>query len=268
MIITIIDFFSIYDQRYTSFCFRNLSSNSIVIFHHFDIKEHGAKKFKTFNALQKYVKRNDESKKVVTVSKYWENYLTQTHNLKNVKTIYNSFDIKKYEKVDMDKVSFLKKYNLDSKPIIYIGKNSISKTLFTYNNLKQLKGKYNIITSGLTKEFDGPIHLQLDYNDYINLLNFADITILLTNFKEGWNRIAHESIISKTPVISLIDSGGFDELMQMTNQIQIKINEIDNIEKIQEATSLDMDESRKILKKFDLNYFKNEWLETIKQNYR
>ena len=46
------------------------------------------------------------AKKVVTVSKYWENYLTQTqlyNNLKNVKTIYNSFDIKKYEKVDMDK---------------------------------------------------------------------------------------------------------------------------------------------------------------------
>ncbi len=255
---------NILDQRYTAFRFRNVANNLITIFHHFDINEHQHKNLKHKILFNNSLRVMKQSNLVITVSKFWEIYLKDNYGINNIKTIYNSIDPKFY-KPSISKDDFFKKHKLDLKPILFIGKNVASKTLFAYNKIRHLENKYNIITTGERIEFRGPINLNLDYKDYVNLLNYSDIAILLTRFKEGWNRIAHEALICNTPVIGLKDSGGMEELLGLTQQRILDLSEIDFLEEI----IIEVLDKSKVdntnLLKFNLTYFSNEWEKIVNQ---
>ena len=248
----------IYDQEYGSFKFLNIGKKVIYIFHHYDIKEHQNNKRKHKILFNNSIRLMKKSMKVITVSKYWQDLLTDKYKINNVETIYNALDMNDYL-LKTDKKDFYKKNNLEDKPIIYIGKNSIAKTQFTYEKIKFLSPKFNIITTGKIKEFDGPINLELSFQEYVNLLFLSKITILLTNFAEGWNRIAHESLICDTPVIGLKGSGGMEELLTMSGQKILDKESLSNIENIINSTINHIDIDKKIIEKLNIDYFNKEW---------
>ena len=250
--IDILDFFSA-----TGFLFR-LKGKRVIIFHHFDENENN--KPKKYNYLFNRFIKNAENATVVVVSKYWYNFLKEK-GVKDVQLIYNSFKNELY-KPTLNKTDFYLKYNLENKPIIYIGKNSKSKTLNAYQTIQLLNSKYNIITTGINKEFEGPINLNLNFSDYVDLLHYSSCTLLLTDFKEGWSRIAHESLLCGTPVIGN-GSGGMHELLKETNQLIVNPSDkniiIQNIDLI-------ISENKRISKKeiidiskYDWNYFNEQW---------
>lgn len=245
----------------TSFLPR-LNGKRIIIFHHFDENENN--KPKKYNVLFKRFLKNAQNATVVVVSQYWKDFL-HTHNLKDVKIIYNSFDDKRYI-ATLDKKSFLLKYNLDDKPIIYIGKNSKSKSLKAFELLQQYKNGYNIVTTGKKIEFEGPKNLDLTFEDYINLLHFSSCTLLLTDFKEGWSRIAHESILCNTPVIGN-GAGGMSELLEMTKQLQLKeykASKLHNtIQSIIQNNVRVPKENKEALLGLNMLYFKESWFNLI-----
>lgn len=239
-----------------------LNGKRIIIFHHFDENENN--KPKKYNVLFKRFLKNAQNATVVVVSQYWKDFL-HSHNLKDVKIIYNSFDDKRYI-ATLDKKSFLSKYNLDDKPIIYIGKNSRSKSLKAFELLQHHKNVYNIVSTGKKLEFEGPTNLDLTFEDYINLLHFSCCTVLLTEFKEGWSRIAHESILCNTPVIGN-GAGGMSELLEMTKQIQLKEYEAsklhNTIQSIIQNNVRVPKENKEALLGLNMLYFKESWFNLI-----
>jgi glycosyltransferase involved in cell wall biosynthesis len=235
-----------------------LKGKRIIIFHHFD--EHENNKPKKYNYLFKRFLKNAKNATVVVVSKYWYNFLKEK-GVEDIQLIYNSFKNELY-KPSLIQSEFLSKYNLENKPIIYIGKNSISKSLNAYQIIQHLNAKYHIITTGINQEFEGPLNLNLNFSDYVNLLHYSSCTLLLTDFKEGWSRIAHESLLCGTPVIGN-GSGGMLELLKVTNQIIVdtkdktKINQIVN-KLILENKRVSENEIMNI-NIYDRNYFNEQW---------
>ncbi|MHA1284906.1 MAG: glycosyltransferase [Promethearchaeota archaeon] len=246
--------------------FRNKASR-IIIFHHFD-RYVANKPFKYKIYFNRFLK-SARSATVVTVSEFWKNFLEE-NGIKNIKIIYNSFDISKYIPT-LSRIEFLKKFKLPDKPIIYLGKNSKKKTKKAYELIKSLEKNNLIITTGKVKEFEGPICLDLNFKDYVNLLCHSSVTVLLPDFLEGWSRIAHESILCGTPVIGN-GSGGMRELLEMTEQYILTYNHkdliLDKIKNIIISKERVKEEKIEKLRRFNTNYFNNEWVSLIKKIYK
>ena len=128
-----------------------------------------------------------------------------------------------------------------------------------FNKISKDREVLRKVLKGKIKEFDGPINLELSFQEYVNLLFLSKITILLTNFAEGWNRIAHESLICDTPVIGLKGSGGMEELLTMSGQKILDKESLSNIENIINSTINHIDIDKKIIEKLNIDYFNKEW---------
>jgi glycosyltransferase involved in cell wall biosynthesis len=200
---------------------------------------------------------------IIVVSEFWKKYFSSYINEDKIQVIYNSFDIDKINciKKNLHQAVFKKKYNIpDDRIIVYAG-NALK--IKGYEEvIKQLdKNKYFIVTSGNKDKNSvlNHLHLVLDYTDFIQLLCCADITVILSKFQEGWNRIAHESLICGTPVIG---SGvaGMGELLQKANQTIWKDG--DNL---QELIKYSMNNKEIIFygknyaSQYNLGYLKNRW---------
>ncbi len=240
----------------TSF-FLSENSKNIIIAHHYDLTYSNIfSKIIQYLAFQNLINNKSKIYKLIVVSKYWKNFF-QEKGFQNIEIVYNCFNPTLYSRTKKEKEDFKQKYNIPTdKILLYIGNPQIKKgTLEIYELLKNNKDYY-LITSG-TKEIDiNTCHLSLNYYDYITLLSTVDIVILNSKFLEGWNRIAHESLLAKTPVIGS-GKGGMHELLNMGKQkIFSNIEEIPEL--IKEVLSNYSEYSSngyKNLKYFDCNIF-------------
>lgn len=206
---------------------------------------------------------------VVTVSEYWKHFLSQYIDQSRIHIIYNSFDIAKinYLVTDLDTIMFKKEHNIPLDKIIVYGGNSLRiKGIGTLTKVLKNEKNLHIVTSG-KKDIDyGNQHLNLNYEDYLRLLKCADVSILLSDLKEGWNRCAHESILCGTPVIGK-NSAGLGELLRKTKQSVITgLKQLDNlVPLIHEITSgkNNIQFGQKELSKYDMSYFTKEWLNVL-----
>ena len=100
------------------------------------------------------------------------------------------------------------------------------------------------------------------------LLKISDLVLAMSTMPEGWNRIAHEAMLVKTPVIGS-GSGGMNELL--TNASQYIVTDFSLLQsKIEDALTNKIKLGRlgfDYVKKHDMEYFKNEWLKTISEAY-
>ena len=129
-----------------------------------------------------------------------------------------------------------------------------------YNLLKKDE-KYFLVTSGARDINLGNLHLKLNYEKYIQLLYVSDVTVILSKLNEGWNRVAHESVLCGTPVIGN-GVGGLGELLKITEQT-IFDGKIKFYDQYQNAMNSDISKAQNILKKYNYNYFKKEWQKLI-----
>ena len=205
---------------------------NIAMIHHID--ENASEKFllrklffKNFYANLKKVDL------VVVVSKFWGDFL-KSKGIKNIKTIYNSYNLNNYSFFEKELDLLKKQLKLNpKKPTIYIGKNNLGKGINEIlNNIDS--SKYNLIATG--KELvpnDKYKCVFLSDKDFSMLLKIADVVLAMSTMPEGWNRIAHEALLVKTPVIGS-GSGGMQELL--TNAGQYIVSDFSKLEiKIQKA---------------------------------
>lgn len=253
----------IMDYSAAAWCSPRHRAKRVIILFHFDLEETRKKKKHRF-FFNRFLK-NARDARIIVIAPYWKNYLL-SRGLSNIEVIYCAYDVDKY-KPYISKQDFLKKFALADKPIIYLGKNSKPKTFDAYQIVKPLENDYLIITTGPVKEFNGPVHLDLDFNAYSSLLHFCTLTLLLPRFSEGWSRIAHESLICGSPVIGN-GKGGMRELLEKTNQIIMDENEPGEIRRlIKEITAsakrVDQKDSL-YARQFNLEYFGKQWETLIK----
>jgi glycosyltransferase involved in cell wall biosynthesis len=254
----------IMDYSAASWCSRRHRAKRVIIMFHFDLEETKKKKKHQF-FFNRFLK-NAQNAQIVVISQYWKNYLSSL-GLNNIEVIYCAYDVPRYKQY-ISKQHFLQKFGLPDKPIIYLGKNSKPKTLNAYKIVKSLENDYLIITTGPKKEFNGPVHLDLDFNAYSSLLHFCTVTLLLPKFSEGWSRIAHESLICGTPVIGN-GRGGMRELLEKTNQIISDENQPAEIHRLIKKITASAERVRQkdslYVRQFDLKYFGQHW-ETLIEN--
>jgi len=172
------------------------------------------------------------------------------------------FDVTEQEVAD-----FKKRFNLEGKPIIYIGNCQKAKGVVeSYNALKNLD--VYLVTSG-EKHIDIPAtNLDLAYRDYLCLLKASSIAVTMSKFKEGWCMTTHEAMLLRTPVIGS-GLGGMRELLEGGKQIICE--SFDSLgEKV--ISLLENPEKRKVMgqngymyaQKFHIETFESQWLELVK----
>jgi glycosyltransferase involved in cell wall biosynthesis len=243
---------------------------NITVFHHYDPKKYPLliSYFQKigFLFLKKNLKKID---KIIVVSKYWREFLIKKgFNERKIKVIYNPFEISKY--IDITKTEVIKfkhRYNLLNKPIIYIGNpQKIKGTDRVYEILKDMD--VYLVTSGKKNMDISSCHLDLSFEDYILLLHASSIVILMSRFKEGWNRVAHEAMLCKTPVIGS-GKGGLGELLHGGGQIICDFSSLKNeVENMLNNQNLIDDlgiKGQNFTKKFTVEKFINEWKDCIEE---
>ncbi len=247
----------------TSF-FLSSHTKNIVIAHHYDVSYSNIfSKTMQYLAFKNLLFQKNKVDTLIVVSKYWEDFFSQ-YGFTNIKVIYNSFDTVAYSRSEDEISVFRNKYNLLDKKIIYIGNPQRKKgSDEVYEILKD--ENYYLLTSG-TKELDlGTIHLNLDHHEYITLLASSDLVVLNSKFKEGWNRVAHEALLCKTPVIGS-GRGGMGELLEKAKQEKFTVD-TELKSKIQKVfTHYDLYKNNGYLwaVKYDLNRFCREINKVLK----
>lgn len=199
---------------------------------------------------------------VITEAKYWEEYFKKK-GYKNIYRIYNAFNLADFYFTAEEIELFKKKYNLNEKPIVYIGNCQKAKgVLESYDVLKNLD--VYLVTSGKLRVKVSARNLELNYEDFLRLLKASSVVVAMSKFKEGWNNTVHEAMLCKTPVVGS-GTGGMKELLEGGKQIicedfsQLK----GKVEFCLEHPEIG-ERGYDFAKNFSKEYFKKEWINLIK----
>ena len=247
-------------MEYNTFtrCSRSYKGKKIVTLFHYDVSE-SPRKIKRRFFFNRFKKLSKDASMVV-ISNYWKDFLLSM-DIDDVTVIHCGYETEKY-KPYISKQDLFTSFGLPDKPIIYLGKNSTSKTLEAYRLLKPLESDYLIVTTGPRTDFHGPVHLNMDFKTYVSFLHYCSVVVLLPQFDEGWSRIAHESIICGSPVIGN-GRGGMRELLEGCNQIIVDDNDTQNILKlVDEVVSSGVRVGEKDhlhAKSFNIERFGDQW---------
>ena len=157
---------------------------------------------------------------VVTVSRFWQREL-ENMGCRRVSVIYNSFDMEEFEHRPGEVDSFLQKYALPTdRPLVYIGSSTAAKGAAEVYEVLKDEG-YTLVMTGPKNEVTVPARwFNLERPEYLCLLKACSVVINMSLFAEGWNRIAHEAMACKTPVIGS-GAGGMGELLTGGRQIAL-----------------------------------------------
>ena len=251
-----------------SFVFNLMPSykKQIVIVHHIDIKnEKDSFLQKYFNKILIY--KIKKVKKIVVVSQFWYDFLIDCGVDKDkIKIIYNSYDLSKYNISDNEKNIFRSKYNLsDKKPIIYIGvADPIKGVDDVYNELKN--EDYQIVMTGSSNKAHKNTNAQflsLDKYEFRVLLSVSNVVIVMSKLNEGWNRVAHEAILSKTVVIGSGEHGMHELLNETGQYICSEIKNLKDLVNLALIDKMPLLDGYNYIKKYDNKYFKLNWIKVI-----
>jgi glycosyltransferase involved in cell wall biosynthesis len=258
---------TIKDPYVISFGNASRSSVNIGMIHHLDF----IKKWTSFKNLLYFTKLEHNLTKldhVVTVSEFWQDYVRKLGCAKT-SVIYNSFNLNEFEFNAQEVERFKKKYEInDKRPLVYLGVSESGKGYdLAASRIKN--HDYLLVTTGVGQISDSNITSLgfLPRREYLILLHLSKAVITYSSIPEGWNRVAHESLLCRTPVIGS-GSGGMGELLQ--NSGQKIVEDPDAIPMAVEEVLSERDNlaaaGYAYVKNYDLEYFKRSWINLI-NNY-
>ena len=239
--------------------------SQVVILHHIEIFLAKTQiRYKIFNKILIYKLR--KVKAIIVVSEFWYNFLIDCGvNKKNIKIIYNSYRVEDYVIENSILEAFKKKYHLDNqKPIVYIGvADPIKGVEKVYNALKD--DGYLLVTTGSKNNAKNisPLFLSLNKDEYIHLLKVCDLVVVMSELAEGWSRVCHESLLSKTTVVGSGICGMYELLDKSDQYICQDINQLSRTVKkalLDEKSSI---KGHNYIKKYNNNYFQKKWLDVV-----
>ena len=200
---------------------------------------------------------------IVTISRYWQNHFME-RGYPNVDLIYNAFDTDQFHFEAQEIGEFKKRFRLEGKPILYLGNcQRIKGVVEAYEQLKDMEAY--LVTSGRREVNLPALNLNLTYREYLLLLKSSSVVIVMSKFKEGWNRTAHEAMLCQTPVIGS-GLGGMRELLEGGGQVVCE--DVDNL-KERVGYVLDHPELGEkgfaFAGQFTVKRFAEEWLNLIER---
>jgi glycosyltransferase involved in cell wall biosynthesis len=237
-------------------------TSRVAVIHHIDSKAANGGLYHRwyFGRLMRRLSYMDA---VVTVSAHWRDFLRKA-GCRRVEVIYNSFDLSEFELSNDE--SFRSRMNLPpDKPIIHIGNASREKGVYeVYDSLKN--SDYHLVMTGARNRApDLPVqYLCPGRADFLRLLAACSVVVAYSHLEEGWNRIVHESMLCRTPVIGN-GKGGMAELLRNGIQIQVASpSEIPSavLEAIRNREAYS-NNGFNYARRFDLEYFSSRWHEVI-----
>ncbi|MBY0316577.1 MAG: glycosyltransferase, partial [Bdellovibrionales bacterium] len=205
-----------------------------------------------------------KSEHIVVIAKYWQDYFREL-GYTNVHLIYCGYALQDYVCSPQDEQEWRKRFQLNDKKIVYIGNPQVKKgALLAYEALKD--SGYELVTSGV-KAVEVPCrHLELSFKDYLCLLKAAEVVVLMSQFAEGWNRIAHEAMLMGSPVIGT-GYGGMGEVLTGGGQ-EICTDPKKLPELVQKVISHRSEYSRHGLeyaRKFSQEKFEDAWVSLVEK---
>jgi len=240
---------------------RSTKKRNIALLHHIDVSEIG-NYWVSRGLAELFVKNARKCDCVVVVAEFWKQYL-ESKGIERIKVIPNGFEIGAFAVEEEQVNNFKIKYGLQDKPIIYIGNCQETKgSAEVYEILKSMD--VHLVSSGVRKINLPVCTFELRYSEYIRLLSACDVVITMSKFLEGWNRVAHEAMLCRTPVIGS-GSGGMRELLEWVGQIICE-----NIKELPEHLNLALanaasigDKGHAFASQFTMQKFNESWLSLI-----
>ena len=192
-----------------------LPTKIILVWHYHDKNANISRMLKVWYRLSLYLMRCYPSSrlKVIVVAPFWQSYFGKLIDSQKVHLFPNLFDQSYYKafrtsnkkkQVHLGQVSF--KNHPD---IIWIANQLMQLGYACYlstNDTEKLSGHE---TMGLTVQYFE------SHESYLKEMAASMYTLALPYFKEGWNRVAHESILVGTPVIGY-PMGGLADLLELS----------------------------------------------------
>ena len=154
--------------------------------------------------------------RVVVIAEFWRNYLVE-RGVNNPVIIHTPFDVAEVTDDRGSAQSLRRELCFDDRPLIYLGNAGAFKGAREAYDM--LKGEgYQFFTTG-ARAIDRPVrNFNLPYREYLRLLSICDVVLAMSTFDEGWNRIAHEAMLLKRPVVGS-GRGGLAELLKGGGQV-------------------------------------------------
>ncbi len=241
---------------------RRPRGRQIVLIHHLD---HTEVPHRTVSGgLERLFRRAlPRAHRLVVVAEYWKDALAPLAPGLPVTVIFNGFDVERYGVPGDESRAFRAAHGFDDRPLVYLGNCQEAKGVVeAHAALEHLP--YQLVTSG-RREVDLPCrNLELGAADYRRLLAAADVVLAVSRFREGWNRTAHEALLSRTPVGGR-DRGGLGELLAGAGQITV-----DAAEDLPEAVAAALERSgelaargRAFAEGFTTDRFAEAWVRVV-----
>ncbi|MFY8022362.1 MAG: hypothetical protein ACOVP1_14245 [Bacteroidia bacterium] len=194
------------------------SHKFIVVMHYEDNKDGNSWLFQlyfnTFYFLLNLTKPRNLA--ILTVAPFWKDYFK--HKCPRISILYfpnliNPEPIKSIVQAKVEKLIHLGQWSWKNDQQIFVLAKQLKQqgyTCYFSTNRSEEAGdfdNYSIISEG--------------YESYIKRMSSASYTIAFTSINEGWNRVAHESILCGTPVIGFF-KGGLGDLLKESNSFIVK----------------------------------------------
>lgn len=188
-----------------------------IVLHNFDPNDSKSFWLKWYyNYLFKLLrKKNRPNVKIIVVSPFWEEYFTNTLKLQNVFLFPNLFDLDLYKHVATTKKNnwvHLGQYSSkNSEDVLELARLLKREGYYCYfSTLNELDAKKTYKNFEVLK-FES-------FKDYLEHMARCKCTVAMSKVQEGWNRLAHESLMVGTPIIGY-NKGGLGDLLKQSNSV-------------------------------------------------
>ena len=238
---------------------------NLVVVHHIDARPLPNRLFnEMLDSL--CLRRLTQVDTVVTVSRYWQERI-RAKGISDVRVIYNAIDQADAGPIFAPgEAEFRRAHGLGQGPIIYIGNCQPAKGADLAHAMLSGEG-YALASSG-PRQVQLPCpNLEGSYDDYLQLLKYADAAVLLSQFDEGWCRTAHEAMLCRTPVIGS-GRGGMRELLEGGGQFIAE--DPQEVRSILSRLLADPEGAREVgergcafVAQFTRDRFEREWLDLV-----
>jgi len=203
---------------------RNLFNKKkvLVVWHYFDENDGKSKFLKNWYHLliQFSLFFSKEKLSFVAVAPFWKKYFTEQFHLKQVFLFPNFFDPTTYSSYK----------NTDKKKQVHLGQVSFKNSTEIVLIAEQLKlnGYQCYLSTNDPKKLHTHAVYEVKYFEnfanYLKEMAASEYTLAMPAIREGWNRVAHESMLVGTQVIGFA-KGGLADLLQGSNAHIIRINQ-------------------------------------------
>lgn len=184
-----------------------------IVLHNFDKNDGKSFWLNLYYEVLFLVLKNTKNKNIsiITVAPFWVEFFKQkVHNNIPVFHFPNFFDNEYYS-------DFI---TVNKKKQIHLGQWSFKNHADVFEIAKQLteQGYYCYFSTNFkdfaTKTSNYEVVYFDQFENYLTQMALSEFTLALTEINEGWNRVAHESILVGTPVIAYTKAG----LLNLVNE--------------------------------------------------